>query len=83
MKAIVTPGGRVLGAGIVGAQAGELILPWVLAVRGRRRIGELAQAMAPYPTRSEASKRAAAGYFLPRLFSARVKRLVRLLSGPG
>jgi pyruvate/2-oxoglutarate dehydrogenase complex dihydrolipoamide dehydrogenase (E3) component len=83
VKAIVTPGGRVLGAGIVGAQAGDLILPWVLAVRGRRRIGELAQAMAPYPTRSEASKRAAANYFLPRLFSARTKRLVRLLSGFG
>ncbi|MEX2631635.1 MAG: FAD-dependent oxidoreductase [Tistlia sp.] len=83
VKALVSPSGRVLGAGIVGAQAGELILPWVLAVGGRRRIGELAQAIVPYPTRSEASKRAAAGYLLPRLFSERTRRLVRLLSRLG
>lgn len=83
VKALVAPGGRVLGAGIAGAQAGELILPWVLAVRRGLKAGELAQAIVPYPTRSEASKRAAAGYFIPRLFSQRTRRLVRLLARLG
>ena len=32
VKVVVGRGGRVLGAAIVGAHAGELILPWVLAV---------------------------------------------------
>ncbi|SME92070.1 Pyruvate/2-oxoglutarate dehydrogenase complex, dihydrolipoamide dehydrogenase (E3) component [Tistlia consotensis] len=79
VKVLVTPRGRVLGAGIAGPQAGELILPWVLAVKRGMKAGDLAQAIVPYPTRSEASKRAAAGYFLPRLFSERSRRLVRLL----
>ena len=51
--------GRILGAAIVGAHAGELILPWVLAVEGKLRLGDLAAVIAPYPTLSEVTKRAA------------------------
>jgi hypothetical protein len=34
----------------------------------------------PYPTRSEAAKRAAATFFLPKLFAPRTKSLIRLLT---
>jgi pyruvate/2-oxoglutarate dehydrogenase complex dihydrolipoamide dehydrogenase (E3) component/uncharacterized membrane protein YdjX (TVP38/TMEM64 family) len=51
---------RVLGAMIVGANAGELILPWVLAIKQRIGLKRMLSAIYPYPTYSEAS-RAAAG----------------------
>ena len=63
--------------------AGELILPWVLAVERRLRLSALADAVVPYPTLSEASKRAAGAYYAPRLFSGRARWLVRLLARLG
>ena len=80
VKVLTGAGGRILGAGIVGPQAGELILPWVLAVRRRLKIGAMAELTAPYPTLGEAGKRAAGAYFVPKLFSARTRRLVRFLA---
>ncbi|VUX47248.1 Dihydrolipoamide dehydrogenase [Candidatus Defluviicoccus seviourii] len=79
IKVVVSKRGQVLGAGIVGAHAGELILPWVLAVGQRMKIGALAGVIAPYPTLSEISKRAAGSYYTPTLFSPRTRRLVRML----
>ena len=80
VKAVVSPRGRVLGGAIVGAHAGELILPWVLAVERRLKLGALANLVAPYPTLGEVTKRVAGSWFTPRLFSARTRRLVRLLA---
>ena len=79
VKAVVGPGGRILGATVVGARAGELIQPWVLAVARNLRIGAMAAVIAPYPTLGEASKRAAGSYFTEALFGARTRRLVRTL----
>ncbi|MBB4267004.1 dihydrolipoyl dehydrogenase family protein [Roseospira visakhapatnamensis] len=83
VKVVATPRGRVLGAGVVGRDAGELIQPWVMAIRHRIRLGALATMIAPYPTRTEASKRAAGAFHEPALFSERTRRLVRLLSWLG
>lgn len=79
VKVVVDPKGRVLGATIVGRHAGELILPWVLAVEKDMKIGAVAGVIAPYPTLGEASKRVAGSYFTPKLFSAGTKRLVGFL----
>ena len=79
VKAMVGPGGRVLGATIVGPHAGELIQPWVLAVSQKLRIGALAGMIAPYPTLGEVSKRAAGSYYTDTLFGPRTRRLVRFL----
>jgi len=76
---LVLAGGRVRGATIVGAHAGDLIAPWVLAVGQRLKVSTMAGAVMPYPTMAEAGKRAAGAYFAPRLFSARTKKLVRFL----
>lgn len=82
-KAIVTPKGRVLGCTIVGAHAGELIYPWILAVQKRLKVGDIAQMIAPYPTWGEVSKRAAGSFYTPKLFSERTRRIVRLLARLG
>jgi pyruvate/2-oxoglutarate dehydrogenase complex dihydrolipoamide dehydrogenase (E3) component len=79
VKVVAGRGGQVLGAAIVGAHAGELILPWVLAVERGLKLSALANVIAPYPTLSEASKRAAGAYYMPRLFNDRTRSLVRLL----
>ncbi|MGE0120891.1 MAG: NAD(P)/FAD-dependent oxidoreductase [Dongiaceae bacterium] len=79
VKAIVTPRGRILGAAIVGAEAGELIQPWVLAIANRLKISTLATMIVPYPTRGEAGKRAAGSFYAPKLFSRRTRALVRVL----
>jgi pyruvate/2-oxoglutarate dehydrogenase complex dihydrolipoamide dehydrogenase (E3) component len=79
VKAVVTPGGRILGASIVGRHAGELIQPWQLAMANNLKVGALATMVAPYPTLGEASKRAAGSFYTPRLFSKRTQRLVRFL----
>ncbi len=82
-KIVVDRRGRVLGATIVGRGAGDLILPWVLAVHNRQKISRLASAIAPYPSFTEVSKRAAASYYTPRLFNARTRRIVRWLAKLG
>ncbi|HEY3912798.1 MAG TPA: FAD-dependent oxidoreductase [Stellaceae bacterium] len=79
-KIVARRDGRVLGASILGAGAGDLILPWALAVSQKLKIGALANLVVPYPTRGEAGKRAAGSFFTPALFSPRTRRIVRLLA---
>lgn len=80
VKAITNARGRILGATIVGPQAGELIQPWCLAISRRLKISALASFVPPYPTLGEAGKRAAGSYFTETLFGPRTQRLVRFLS---
>jgi pyruvate/2-oxoglutarate dehydrogenase complex dihydrolipoamide dehydrogenase (E3) component len=79
VKVIVGPRGHILGAGIVGAAAGELIQVWVLAISRRLTIGSIATMIVPYPTLGEISKRAAGTFFTPALFGKRSRWLVRFL----
>jgi pyruvate/2-oxoglutarate dehydrogenase complex dihydrolipoamide dehydrogenase (E3) component len=80
IKVVVGRGGHILGAGIVGEQAGELIHTWVLAMSQRLKIGAVATMIAPYPTLGELNKNAAGTYFTPSLFSPQTRRLVRFLA---
>jgi pyruvate/2-oxoglutarate dehydrogenase complex dihydrolipoamide dehydrogenase (E3) component len=80
---VVSVGGRVVGATIVAPGAGDLILPWVLAIAQKLKLSAMAGLVAPYPTLGEISKRVAGAYYTPALFSARTKLLVRLLAQLG
>ncbi len=72
--------GRPVGATIVGAEAGELIAPWALAIASGLKLSAMAGTVLPYPTRAEVNKRVAGAYFSPRLFAnPLVKRFVRLV----
>jgi pyruvate/2-oxoglutarate dehydrogenase complex dihydrolipoamide dehydrogenase (E3) component len=79
VKAIVTPRGRVLGCAIAGPHAGELIAPWALAIRKGLKAQDLAGTVFPYPTLSEASKRAAVEFLRPSAETPWVRRLIRIL----
>ncbi|MDC0131872.1 FAD-dependent oxidoreductase [Alphaproteobacteria bacterium] len=80
VKVIVAKNGKILGASIVGAQAGDLLAPWTLAISQGLKISAMAGVIAPYPTRGEASKRAAGDYYTPTLFSAKTRKIVGFLS---
>jgi len=77
---VVVVKGRVVGATIVAPHAGDLILPWVMAVGQKMKLSAMAGLVAPYPTLSEISKRAAGSYFTPTLFSGRTRGLIKILS---
>ena len=79
IKIITGKQGRILGATIVGASAGELIATWALAIAHRLNIRALAGIVMPYPTLSEIGKRAAVTYFTPGLTSPWVRRIISLL----
>ncbi|MEO1089299.1 MAG: FAD-dependent oxidoreductase [Pseudomonadota bacterium] len=83
LKLAVDRRARVKGVAIAGAQAGELLMPWLLMMQGKAPLKAMASLVAPYPTLSELNKRAASQYYAPRLFSPRVRRLVRLLGWLG
>jgi len=76
---VVASRGRVLGASIVGAHAGEILQPWVLAIQNGLKLSRMAAVIAPYPTLAEVNKRAAGAFFAPKLFSERTRKLVRFL----
>lgn len=78
-KLITDKRGRILGAAIVGAHAGDLIQPLVLAMSARVPLSRLAGMTAPYPTRGEIVKRLAGAWYTPVLFSDRTRRLVSFL----
>jgi len=80
IKAVTDRRGRILGCGIAGRQAGELIQPWILALGLKQKIGAMANMIAPYPTLGEASKRAAGSFYTPKLFTRKVRWLVRFLA---
>ncbi|WP_242602068.1 dihydrolipoyl dehydrogenase family protein [Legionella yabuuchiae] len=79
IKAIITKKGKILGVTIVGKNAGELLLPWVMAIREKKSLRTFADAIAPYPTLSEVSKQVAGEFYKPKLFSKWVNRVVHWL----
>jgi pyruvate/2-oxoglutarate dehydrogenase complex dihydrolipoamide dehydrogenase (E3) component len=79
IKVITNRRGRILGATIVGAQAGELITTWTLAVSQRLNIRAFAGIIVPYPTLAEIGKRAAITYFTVGVTNVWVRRIITLL----
>jgi pyruvate/2-oxoglutarate dehydrogenase complex dihydrolipoamide dehydrogenase (E3) component len=79
VKLICTRKGRILGAAIVGPHAGELIVPWALAIRKGLAISDFRDLVIPYPTFSEAAKRAAVGFYAAETRRPAVGRLLRFL----
>jgi pyruvate/2-oxoglutarate dehydrogenase complex dihydrolipoamide dehydrogenase (E3) component len=77
VKVVTDTKGRIRGASIVGAQAGEVIQMWSLAVSQGLDIKAMTQWISPYPTLSEINKRAAFGYYA----TAAAKPLVRKVIG--
>ena len=79
IKAITRKNGEILGCTIVGAEAGELIQLWVMALAKRMRVGDLTGLVLPYPTLSELSKRVAYTFYQPSLSSRFLRAVIDFL----
>lgn len=80
VKIVTRQNGRIIGASILGAHAGELAHVWVLAIERGLKLKDIASMIAPYPTWGEANKLAAAEFYKPLLFSPWVRRAVRAMA---
>jgi pyruvate/2-oxoglutarate dehydrogenase complex dihydrolipoamide dehydrogenase (E3) component len=76
VKAIVTGRGTILGCAIAAPHAGELIVPWALALGKGLKVQDLAGLVFPYPTLSEVTKRAAVEFIRPGAQNPWVRRLI-------
>jgi pyruvate/2-oxoglutarate dehydrogenase complex dihydrolipoamide dehydrogenase (E3) component len=83
VKVITDAKGRILGASIVGAHAGELIQMWSLAISQGLGIKAMTQWISPYPTFSEINKRAAYGYYAAAAANPLVRKMVGWLARLG
>ncbi|MGI9404807.1 MAG: dihydrolipoyl dehydrogenase family protein [Hyphomicrobiaceae bacterium] len=79
VKVVVGRSGKVLGASICGAHAGEIIQMWSLAIASGMKIKSFTGFISPYPTLSEINKRAAITHFVPKLANPMVRRVVGFL----
>jgi pyruvate/2-oxoglutarate dehydrogenase complex dihydrolipoamide dehydrogenase (E3) component len=79
IKLIVDRKGRILGAGIAGAGAGEMINIWALAVAKSMRVHDIAAYVPPYPTMAEIGRRAAVSFLAPQARAPMVRRLIGVL----
>ena len=79
IKVVTTAKGAILGVTIVGAQAGDLIATWTLAIAQKLNIRAMTSIVLPYPTLSEIGKRAAIDYFTPSLAKPIVRRIIAWL----
>jgi pyruvate/2-oxoglutarate dehydrogenase complex dihydrolipoamide dehydrogenase (E3) component len=83
IKVVTDTRDRILGASIVGEQAGELIQMWSLAVSRGMKITAMTQWISPYPTLGEINKRAAMGYYALAAGNPLVRKVVALLGKLG
>jgi len=83
IKVVTDAKGKILGATIVGEQAGELIQMWSLALSQGLNIKAMTHWISPYPTLSEINRRVALGYYATAAASPLVRRLVGWLTRLG
>ena len=80
VKVITGRRGKILGASIVGPQAGELIQTWVLAMTRGLSVGAMVSPVLPYPTRGEANRRAALTFYADFPSNPWVRRAIRVVN---
>lgn len=81
LKLLVDRKDRVAGVRILGPRAGDLLGEWAAVMAGGVKLSELAQAVHPYPTLAEISKRAAGEYLAPKIFEGVAPKLLKLVFG--
>jgi pyruvate/2-oxoglutarate dehydrogenase complex dihydrolipoamide dehydrogenase (E3) component len=79
VKVITGRRGRILGADIAGAGAGEMAALFALAIAGGLGTRHLSAMVLPYPTLAEAAKRAAVSGYAAKLESGLAQRVLGAL----
>ncbi|MFW6077373.1 MAG: dihydrolipoyl dehydrogenase family protein, partial [Hyphomicrobiales bacterium] len=76
IKVVAGRRGRILGASIVGPGAGELIMPWNLAISSRLTLKAMVDTVVAYPTLSEISRSAAMSHYSGLTDNPWVRRVI-------
>ncbi len=76
---VVVCRGKILGAQILGINAGELIAELALAMQARLSLKAISTTIHAYPTLAQINRRVINTYYGPKLFNPRIQKLVRLL----
>lgn len=79
IKLLLDKRGRPLGVQILGHLGGELLAEWVAALNGGVKLSSLAGGIHPYPTLSEINKRVVGSIYSRKIFSDRVRKVLRLI----
>jgi pyruvate/2-oxoglutarate dehydrogenase complex dihydrolipoamide dehydrogenase (E3) component len=83
VKVVTDASGRILGAVVAGAHAGEVIQMWSLALSQGLNIKAMTQWISPYPTYSEVNRRVAYGYYATAAANPLVRKAVAWLAKLG
>ena len=71
--------GYIYGVTIIGVNAGELITQWTILMSNKKKLKHMASTIIPYPTLSELNKRIAGSFYTPKLFSNKIRTVVKVL----
>jgi pyruvate/2-oxoglutarate dehydrogenase complex dihydrolipoamide dehydrogenase (E3) component len=72
---------KIIGVQIAGLHAGELIASSILAVNKHMKLSDLATPIFAYPTLSEIHKKTAGKYYAQKIFSPKVKGILKFIFG--
>ncbi|MBW2196081.1 MAG: hypothetical protein JRF37_11185 [Deltaproteobacteria bacterium] len=82
MKILTEKGSdKIIGVQIAGLHAGELIASSVIAVNKGMKLSDLATQIFAYPTLSEIHKKSSGKYYAQKIFSPKVRRILKFLFG--
>jgi len=79
LKLLLDKKGKGLGVQILGPRAGDLLAEWIAAFHGKVGLATLASAVHPYPTLAEINKRVAGAVVGKKIFSDKVKKVLKTL----
>lgn len=79
IKLLLNAKEKPIGVQIAGLHAAELLGEWVVGLNSGTRLATIAGAIHPYPTMAEINKRVVGGVLSKKLFSNRVRKLLKLL----
>lgn len=76
IKVITDKRGKILGCGVVGKSAGDILNMWAYAVANGQSVRSFAGYVSPYPTLPEIGKRAAVSFYAPSAANPWVRRVI-------
>ncbi|WP_426229462.1 dihydrolipoyl dehydrogenase family protein [Pararhizobium sp. DWP3-4] len=79
IKIITGRRGKILGVGIAGSGAAEMITMWSVIISNGQGLSHVRNAIVPYPTMTEIGKRAVIAYYTPLTRTPFVRAIIRLL----
>ena len=79
IKIVTGKHGKILGVGITGAGAAEMINMWSQLIANGQSLRHVRNAIVPYPAMTEIGKRAVIAYYTPLTRAPFVRAIIRLL----